>query len=105
MWRPWSRLRQSYGEGDRMSNIERGPERIDVGVARADGTYWLWRDIIEPTKPVFEKVEYVRADIHQGAVEALQSIYDRHHMAGDGSAGQVAGDALRALGIDPDRGQ
>jgi hypothetical protein len=40
-----------------------------------------------------------------GAVSALQSIYDRHHMNGDGSAGQVSSDALRALGIDPDAGE
>jgi hypothetical protein len=36
------------------------------------------------------------------AEEALQEIYDRHHMTGDGSAGRVSGDALRRLGIDPD---
>jgi hypothetical protein len=41
----------------------------------------------------------------RGAVSALQSIYDRHHMNGDGSAGQVSSDALRALGIDPDAGE
>jgi hypothetical protein len=39
-----------------------------------------------------------------GAVEALQAIYDRHHMTGDGSAGRISGDALRRLGIDPDAG-
>lgn len=39
---------------------------------------------------------------YRGAVDALQAIYDRHHMQGDGSAGAVSGDALRALGIDPD---
>jgi len=37
-----------------------------------------------------------------GAVDALQAIYNRHHMNGDGSAGKVSGEALRALGIDPD---
>jgi hypothetical protein len=50
-------------------------------------------------------VEVVRADAHRGAVSALQSIYDHHHMNGDGSAGQVSSDALRALGIDPDAGE
>jgi hypothetical protein len=60
----------------------------------AHGDDWAWSE-----------VEVVPADAYQGAVDALQAIYDRHHMAGDGSAGKVSGDALRALGIDPDGGR
>jgi DnaJ-class molecular chaperone len=44
----------------------------------------------------------IPASDHQEATDALQAIYDRHHMNGDGSAGKVSGDSLRALGIDPD---
>jgi hypothetical protein len=40
----------------------------------------------------------------EGAVEALQKIYDWCHMAGDGMAGKISDEALRALGIDPDAG-
>jgi hypothetical protein len=56
-------------------------------------------------KTVKEAYVTLPAADYRGAVEALRAIYDRHHMVGDGSAGQVSGDALRALGIDPDLGE
>lgn len=49
----------------------------------------------------WQRMEVVRVDAHREAVEALRQIYDRYHLAGDGGAAKIAGDALRALGIDP----
>jgi hypothetical protein len=55
-----------------MGDIERAPERVAVNCSPARTGAWLTWPVVENSEPLREfEVEYVRADIHAGAVETL----------------------------------
>jgi hypothetical protein len=88
-----------------MGNIEHLPERLAVMAwdrhANPDGVRSTRNMALREGE-----VEYVRADLHRGAVEALRAIAADPQLGGTGHPVDVlARTALEALGLDPTRGQ